>query len=170
MRWFHTRSVRKFKATQLLWLLALLPVSCASPQITLAPVGPGPLRNGATTIAKGDLQVFTETQEYGDDLAVPFFAHTDYWIYSTGGKRLKRVWNHQDPQDEQPATVTLAAGQYLIKAEAELYGLVMVPVTIKPGETTRVILQPGWTPPNSYPSSELVRFPDGYFVGWNANR
>ncbi len=46
---------------------------------------------------------------------------------------------------------------------------VQVPVVIKPGQTTRVILQPGWTPKRSYSAGELVQVPNGYAVGWRAD-
>jgi hypothetical protein len=159
-----------FKPIYLFSLTACLPLSCASPPMVLAPVGPGPVINGASVPGKGDLQVYSETEEYGDDMAVPFYPHKDYLIYNADGKRLKRVWNHRDIEDEQPAIVTLAAGNYLVKAQAEFYGTVTVPVVIKQNQTTRVILQPGWKPAKSLHRSQLVEIPKGYFVGWHADQ
>lgn len=151
------------------WLAGLIPLlaSCASQPIALAPVGPGPFVNGATSNRRGDLQVFTQTEEYYAD-EMSYFPHTDYQIYTADGKHLMRVWNHQNHEDEDPAVVTLPAANYVIKAWADFCGLVTVPVVIKPGETTRVILQPGWKPGNAVAKSDLVRTPNGYFVGWRA--
>jgi hypothetical protein len=147
--------------------LAALLASCASQPLALAPVGPGPLARPASSPPKGDLQVFTETEEYYED-EMCWFPHTDYQIYTEDGKRLKRVWNHHDNEDEFPATVALPPGKYVVKASAEFYGTVSVPVIIKPNETTTVILQPGWKPGN-VSRSDLVRMPNGYFVGWRAD-
>jgi hypothetical protein len=151
-------------------LLVVIPLlaSCASQPIALAPVGPGPFAHRASSNSNGDLQVYTETEEYYLD-EMSYFPHTDYQIYTTDGKHLKRVWNHQTHEDEYPATVTLPPGEYVVKAYAEFYGPVIVPVVIKPAETTRVILQPGWKPARTVTRSDLVQIPNGYFVGWRAD-
>lgn len=158
------------KATYLsLGLLALL-ASCASSPITLAPVGPAPtgVVSAVPAAGQGELEVFTETEEYDYSKDVPYFPHRDYQLYAPNGKRLKRVWNHQNSQDEIPAVVTLPAGQYVVKADAEFYGPVTVPVVIKPNELTKVILQPGWKPGPTVSTNDLVQFPGGYAVGWRA--
>jgi len=151
-------------------LLGVTPLlsSCALNTIALAPVGPGPFAGGASSNDKGDLEVYSEREEYYED-DLSYFPHTDYQIYTADGKHLKHVWNHQNHEDEFPATVTLPPGEYVVKAWADFYGLVSVPVQIKPNETTRVILQPGWKPGKTFASSELVRMPNGYFVGWRAD-
>jgi len=150
-------------------LAGILPLlaSCVSEPIALAPVGPGPVANGAASTWKGDLEVYTETEEFCED-EMSWFPHTDYQIYTADGKRLKRVWNHQNHQDESPAVVTLPPGKYVVQAQAQFYGRVIVPVVIKPGETTRVILQPGWKPGKEIARSDLVQIPNGYAVGWRA--
>ncbi len=156
------------KARFFLLGLVLLLASCASQPIALAPVGPGPYVNGASLNRKGDLQVYTEREEYYED-DISYFPCTDYQIYTIDGKHLKRVWNHQNHEDEYPATVTLPPGEYVVKARAESYGLVTVPVVVKPDKTTRVILQPGWKPGETVAKSDLVQMPNGYFVGWRAD-
>ena len=103
------------------------------------------------------------------DEDVPFYPHRDYEIYTADGKRLKRVWNHQDREDITPALVSLPAGKYLVKGAAEFYGQVTVPVVVRPDQTTRVVLQPGWKPSGEVASSDLVRMPDGYPIGWRAD-
>ena len=153
-------------------LLSALPllVSCALQPIALAPVGPHPAAGAQFLPASGEgrLQVFTETDETEVDEDVPFYPHRDYEIYTADGKRFRRVWNHQNREDGTPALVTLPAGEYLVKGAAELYGQVTVPVVVRPGQTTRVVLQPGWKPSGEVASSDLVRMPDGYPIGWRA--
>jgi hypothetical protein len=115
----------------------------------------------------GRLQAFTETREYTDD-DVYYFPHSGYQITTPEGKHVRYVWNHHTHEDENPSIVTLPAGQYLVEAEAELCGRVIVPVIIKSGQTTRVVLQPGWKPPQAAAESDFVKSPTGYFVGWRA--
>jgi len=154
-------------------LLGILPMlaSCASQPVALAPVGPRPVAEAPFVSASGQgrLQVFTETDETEAGQDVPFYPHRDYEIYTADGRRLKRVWNHQAREDMTPAVVTLPAGAYLVKGDAELYGPVTVPVVIRSGQTTRVVLQPGWKPSGEVASSDLVRMPDGYPIGWRAD-
>jgi hypothetical protein len=151
-------------------LLGAIPLltSCASQPIALAPVGPRPGEIVVSPAAAGRLQVFSETEEYDEDDQY-YFPHSDYTIYTVDGKRVKHVWNHETREDETPLVVTLPAGRYVVRAEAELYGLVTVPVVVKPGQTTRLVLQPGWTPPGQPAGSELVQMPNGYAVGWRAD-
>ncbi len=149
-------------AGALVWL-----TGCASPPIALAPVGPEPFATAAYANGQGGLKVYTRTHEYYED-DQSYFPHTDYEIYTADGQHLRHVWNHQYYEDERPAVVTLPPGEYVVKAWADFYGLVSVPVVIKPNETTRVILQPGWKPLGTIAQSDLVQIPNGYFVGWRA--
>jgi hypothetical protein len=157
----------KIKAMLLCAAAAPLMVSCALQPIALAPVGPNPFRAGASSVDRGDLVVYSETEEYFED-DMFYFPHTDYQIYSTDGRLLKRVWNHQNHEDESPATVSLPPGHYIVKAWAEFYGLTSVPVVIKANRTTKLILQPGWNPGKTVAAAQTVRMPNGYPVGWRA--
>jgi hypothetical protein len=153
--------------------LGVIPLlaSCASQPIALAPVGPRPVagKQFLPSSGQGRLQVFTETEETEVDHDVPYYPHRDYRIYAADGRRLQQVWNSQSREDNTPAVVSLPAGRYLIKADAELYGPVTVPVVIKPGQTTKVILQPGWKPSKEIAEADVVRMPDGYPIGWRAD-
>jgi hypothetical protein len=153
-------------------LLGIVPflASCASQPLTLAPVGPRPVATERFLphSGNGQLEVFTETQEWDPSDDVPYFPHSDYQLYSAAGTRLKRVWNAQNHEDQTPAAVTLPAGNYTVRAAAQGYGLVSVPVVIRPGQTTTVILQPGWKPAAAGAGAEIVRMPDGYPIGWRA--
>ncbi len=158
----------KFKTAFVIVAVVPLLSACASAPLSLNPVGPGPFTRPAATRGMGQLQVYTETEEYYED-QMPWFPHSDYQLYTTEGKRLKRVWNHDSHEDETPAIVTLPPGQYVVKAWAEHYGPVSVPVLIRPNQLTRVLLQPGWKPDVSIARSDLVQMPKGYFVGWRAD-
>ncbi len=155
----------------LFFAVGALLVACASQQVVTTAVGPRPLgwSGAALPSGNGQLQVFTETDEYEFDHDVPFFPHRDYRIYTADGKYLRRVWNAQSHQDETPAMVNLPAGKYLVKADAEFYGPITLTVAIRPNELTRVVLQPGWTPPNTVARSDLVQMPKGYYIGWRAD-
>ncbi len=141
--------------------------SCASQPIALGPVGPPPWADVTFPATNGRLEVFSEIREYDEDDAY-YFPHSPYTIYTADGKRVRYVWNHHNHEDENPTVVKLPAGEYVIKADATLYGPVSVPVVIKPGQTTRVVLQPGWKPSGEYAASDLVRMPNGYPIGWRA--
>ncbi len=149
--------------------VALIPLlaSCASTPLTLAPVGPGPHPRPGSDRGMGDLQVYSEPEEYYQE-ELSYFPHTDYQLLTAEGKHFRRVWNHNTHEDETPAVVSLPPGQYVVQARAELYGLVSVPVVIKANQLTKVILQPGWSPGTNVVRSELVQMPRGYCVGWRA--
>jgi hypothetical protein len=151
------------------WIVGLIPffASCASQPVPLATVGPAPSVLPSPQAGAGHLIVFTEPREFIED-DVQFFPHSGYEIYGADGKLFQFVWNHYTRQDEHPTLVTLPAGQYLVRADAELCGRVSVPVVIKPGKTTRLVLEPGWKPAAPATSTELVSSPSGYFIGWRA--
>ncbi len=159
------------KAVYLVFGIIPILVSCATQPVALNAVGPRPLpwQRLLPSTGQGQLQVFTATEEYEWDHDVPFFPHRDYQLYTADGKYLRRVWNAQNHEDETPAIVDLPAGQYLVKADAEFCGRIMVPVVIRPRQLTRIVLQPGWKPEDGVAQSDLVQSPAGYFVGWSAN-
>ena len=148
--------------------LLLLLTSCASQSLLLEPVGPAQRTVSSGPIGTGQLQVFTETDEYEVDHDVPYFPHRDYQIYTPDGKRLQRIWNSQNHEDETPTIVNLPVGRYEVRADAEFYGPVRVPVQIRANELTKVVLQPGWKPKRPVSSNEVVSMPNGYAVGWSA--
>ena len=97
-----------------------------------------------------------------------WYQHTDYSIYDLRGTLLKRVDNTLGHYEQAPCRVPLTAGRYRVKAEAEDYLQVEVPVTIEPGRTTRVHLDNNWKLPVATPKSEVVSTPNGNPVGWRA--
>lgn len=153
---------------KLVCLACLIPwlTSCVSHPIWLAAVGPSPGNGSASAQGLGRLQVYSETRQYIDD-DIYYSPHSGYQIETPQGKRVRYIWNHNSHQDENPEVVALPAGRYLIQANAQLCGRVLVPVVIRPNQTTRVVLEPGWKPQVS--SSGLVHSPCGYNVGWRAD-
>ncbi len=159
------RLTTRFKTACCALGIVTLLVSCTSSPLALAPVGPGPYAHSASVSGMGDLEVYTEHEVFYED-QMPYFPHSDYHIYTTDGKHLRRVWNHSTHEDESPATVSLRPGRYIVEAWAEFYGLVTVPVVIRANELTKVVLQPGWNPGAKAVSTDLVQMPQGYFVGY----
>lgn len=55
-----------------------------------------------------------------------------------------------------------------MKAQANDYLWVSVPVTIERGQTTKLHLDDNWKPPSDTSKAELVSLPNGNPVGWQA--
>lgn len=146
--------------------IAAMAAGCSTPAV-LAPAGPCPVSH-ETLGSSGHLQVFSEmeAQSEGDDPI--WYQHTAYRIYNSQEKRIKYVGNTVGKWDDTPATVVLQPGHYTVKARAEGYRSVEVPVSIEPGRTTVVHLENGWNPPAIPPGVEIVRASGGYAVGWRA--
>ena len=154
--------------------VASLLVGCASPPVSLGPIGPNPM-GSKSQAATGELQVLSrvvdqqDDQEQGGDGMPVWYGHTDYNVYDLQGKLVKHVFNTTGHYAEDPSRVTLPAGTYLVKAQAKDYLRVQVPVIIVPGRTTRVHLDDNWRPSADAPKNAVVTEPDGNPVGWLAN-
>lgn len=156
------------KAFFLLTVMAgSLLIGCSSTPVALAPVGPNPLGN-RTADAMGNLQVYSSLVGRVEGDNPTWFQHTDYEICGLHGNELKRVDNTVAYYEQAPPQVPLPPGRYLVKAQAQDYFRVSVPVEIESGRTTRVHLDDNWKPPRNMPKSELVRAPDGNAIGWRA--
>jgi len=108
----------------------------------LAPVGPR-APGDYPKVSCGYLEVFSRTEETQWGEGSYYHPHSAYWIYSTDGKRLKTVDNHDSEIDEKPQRVELTPGKYTVRAWSDDDGLVTVPVTIALARTTRVRLESG---------------------------
>jgi hypothetical protein len=156
-----------------LGLISLL-AGCSTPSVVLAPVGPNPIGTGSMA-STGSLEVFSrlakqrDDQSQGGDGMPRWYQHTDYSIYDSQGNPVKRVGNSTGHYAEAPDQVTLPAGRYLVKAQAEDYSWIKVPVTIERGRTTGVHLDGKWKPPADAPKTAVVSMPNGYPVGWRAD-
>ena len=152
----------------------LFMVSCASHPITLAPVGPNPVAGGSASASAGQLQVFSSLDEESDNQNQGskdpvWYQHTDYNVYDARGKLVKHVDNTIGHYATTPRLVTLAAGHYIVRAQANDELSVNIPVVIERGRTTKVHLDENWRLPPSTPKTEIVCDPSGYPVGWRAN-
>jgi len=81
------------------------------------------------------LEVYSATDEFKDGDA-RYFPHSSYAVYTTDGKLLKNVENHNSRTDEIPEIVALPVGSYTVLAQAEKHDYVRVPVVIKEGQRT----------------------------------
>ena len=147
--------------------LALLLTGCTSTPVVLAPVGPSPAAIGRAG-SNGQLVVYSAWQGRTEGNNPVWHQHSDYVLYDPQGRRLRYVDNTVGNYERTPRVVTLPAGKYFVKAQAEDYLGVKVPVVIEPGRTTRVHLDGDWKPPVATPTTELVSVPAGYPVGWRA--
>ncbi|MHB8523693.1 MAG: hypothetical protein ACYDH9_23465 [Limisphaerales bacterium] len=144
-------------------------ISCATSPFVLGTVGPQP-GAGRSATGDGNLIVYSDTDEKHLDKTTTFYVHTSYLIETSDGKRVRWVANHLGDMDEAPQRVPLPAGTYQVVARSEDYGRVYVPVAIEGGKTTEVHLADTWQPiEKPAEASQLVRFPNGYIVGWAAS-
>lgn len=150
--------------------VASLLAGCASPSVTLPPVGPNP--NGIQTASSiGFLQVLSRERTRSDDQNQAgdgepvWHQHTNYRIYDLHGHLVKRVDNAAGHYAESAEVVPLEPGKYVVKAPANDYPWIQVMVRIEPGRTTRVHLDDKWTP--SAAPGEVVTMPDGNPAGWH---
>ena len=151
--------------------LAAAICGCASNEkpIVLAPVGPRPARaeSGKPT---GALMVFTALVQTGHLTDMPYHRyHSDYDVVSADGKFSTRIHNDTGSVVEGPVTVNLPPGRYQVKARANGYGTVTVPVVIASGQVTTIHLDSdarGAETPSQ--TADAVRLPDGQIVGWQA--
>jgi hypothetical protein len=146
-------------------------VGCTSiTPVAVAQVGPNPFGIRSKS-SKGELQVFSCLTAQSDDQnqgsTDPIWSqHTDYYIYDLRHKLIKHVDNTIGHYEEAPRVVALPAGTYLVKAHANDYFWVDVPVTIEPGRTTRVHLDDHWGMTGD--AAKLVSLPNGKPIGWRS--
>ena len=124
--------------------------------------------HGDVLAGSGYLKVYSATEQFDTGDNTYYYPHTDYVIYDAGGRVLKCVRNHVGIMDEDPALVRLPAGSYKVAAEDSGYGRIRVPVVVESGQTTTIHLDRAWDPPAHAAASELIRLPDGEYVGWRA--
>jgi hypothetical protein len=133
-------------------------------------VVPQPENSGALSAAgqagKGDLVVysatFAATLEEGE-----YPAHTDYTVATTGDEVIAHVTNRTGSFDKRPATLSLASGEYHVRAQYQRGGFIVVPVTIEPGKTIILDLDGA---PSVGGATDLIRLPDGTVAGWRSIR
>ena len=114
----------------------------------------------------GDLMVysatFAPTLEEGE-----YPAHTDYTVATPSDKPLQHIINQTGSFDRRPATISLASGEYHVRAQYQRGGFITVPVIIEAGKTTILDLDGA---PASRGSSDPIRLPNGTVAGWSSIR
>ena len=140
---------------------------CTSTPVALAPVGPNP-GNCASQAAEGGLQVFSRVTGRSEGNNPTWYQHSGYYVYDLHGVLVSHVNNTVGRYEEAPRQVNLPPGHYLVKAPANDYLWVKVPVMIKSGQTTRVHLDDHWQVPSYASKSEFVSLPNGTPIGWSA--
>jgi hypothetical protein len=164
----------KIHTALFLFGISLLAGSCASHPVTLASVGPNPSAGRSVSVSTGQLQVFSSLSEESDNQNQGskdpvWYQHTDYNVYDARGKLVQHVDNTVGHYATAPRLVSLPAGDYIVRAQANDEVAVNVPVVVERGRTTRVHLDANWKLPPSTPRSEIVCAPSGYPVGWRAD-
>ncbi len=154
-------------------LLAGFVYGCASRrhEVVLDPVGPAP---GETHLqgSNGFLVVYSalDSRPVSTD-SLYRDRYTGYTIKSADDREiLKKVRNDNGRLLGNPEKVELPVGTYRVQAEANGYGQVEVPVTIKPHQVTAVHLEGAfwWPRASQIFESDPVRLPRGEIVGWRA--
>jgi hypothetical protein len=137
----------------------------ASAATALPTVGPNPYSIQSHSVS-GQLEVFSKLKWHSEGNNPPWHQHVGYYVYDRQGHELQHVDNTVGYYASAPRTITLPAGQYLIKAPAKGGDMVDVPVVIEAGRVTRVHLDGAWKLPANTPATEFVSSPAGYPVGW----
>ena len=159
---------------------------CASaPRVTtIAPVGPAPTemprpaQEGSLLVYSAqaavpidvNMDTWRSDNEFGNNEFRHEGPHSDYTISKVDGEVFERVHNARGPGDDTPTVVKLPPGSYKVRAEADCEGnrfAVLMPVLIKPGETTVAHLEGGWMPAG-YKDTEVTKMPCGGIIGWRA--
>ena len=146
---------------------------CASTndQLVLDPIGPAP---GSTPApgTQGELAVFTAFDPLPDLNRSPYRRRfTDYRIFSADGEHLVQVVNNnRETLLNSPPVINLSSGVYRVRARANGYGTITVPVVIQPGQLTTVHLEGSvwWPRSSTIFTSNPVRLPKGEIAGWRA--
>lgn len=141
-------------------------LGCATPQrVNLAPVGPEHGTRTPSPSNAGTLIVHSAWRRTGTDDA-DHRIHSNYEILKENGTTFLNVRNYVTPMLEDPATVPLAPGKYIVKARVQRYGIVEIPVVIETRKVTALYLDDSTRPSSALKQTERVELPDGRVIGW----
>ncbi len=144
-----------------------------SSRLALDTVGPDPTLPQVTGTANGCLVVYSAYRRNADFNTRDSYRpeSSDYKIFSSTGVFQQRIHNNSGNSLQSVVPVTLPAGQYTVKARANGYGYVSVPIVIAPNQTNILHLEGdgNWPNPSVFNQTNAVRLPDGLVVGWKAN-
>jgi hypothetical protein len=134
----------------------------------LATVGP-PLPPPAAAGTAGTLVVYSAIKRNADfnarDPNRP--EYSDYKIFTTDGKLLKKVHNNSGTILQDPVSVELSPGKYNVVVRANGHGYMTVPVMIAARQSTILHVEGDFKPDESASDqNNVVRSPDGQIIGW----
>jgi len=157
----------------LLSLALALGTGCVAPRraLVLDPVGPPPTAPVAEQTT-GSLRVFSALGRNADFNGLPYRRrYSDYELLTEAGQPLRRIRNESGKSLGDPPGIELAPGHYRIRARANGFGLVTVPVLVRAGQTTTVHLEGSvwWPEASAIFHANPVRLPNQEIVGWRAN-
>jgi len=139
--------------------------------LVLDPIGPPPVHASGPGL-QGSLVVFSAFDPAPDPTGDPYrHPYSNYRIYSKDGKIVQRVHNDNHALFDAPKEVPLPVDSYRVVAHANGYGIVTVPVVIRPGQRTTVHLEgsPAWADKAAFADSNPVCLPHGEIAGWRAD-
>jgi hypothetical protein len=153
--------------TALLCVISMCGCVSPTPVVLQNPVGSWKPHLAADE-GSGRLIVYSATRVTTSDQS-EYPVHTPYTIYGPGEKLVRRVNNTSGLFSQSPATVSLPAGEYRVKALATDAGFVIVPVIIEAHQTTVVDLDgtalPQGVQSNADADAPWVRLPNGHVAG-----
>jgi hypothetical protein len=169
----------KLSATLLALLTAALLSGCVtgrSPNsLVLDPVGPAmlpPFQMTSSVSTNGTLVVYSAYRRNADFNARDPYRpeYSDYEIFFEDGQLQQRIHNNTGTILQDVVPVGLPAGKYQVKARANGYGFVIIPVIIKASQSTVLHLEGGgfWPDESVFNQTNAVRLPDGLVIGWKA--
>lgn len=146
-------------------LLAALAGGCVQHrEASLSPITAPPALDSRP--ASGTLVVYSAWHRTGTDQPDQSI-HSNYDVLTSAGKPFLHVTNFITPMLEDPASVQLAAGQYVVNARVQGQGFVKVPVTIESGKVTTLYMDNSTRPGNAERGNlEEVKLSDGRVIGW----
>lgn len=173
-----------FKVTVILAVVVL--VGCVGNQgrPTVGVVGPAPICQSGHLTSSGSLTVFSAREPVANPV-IPgssdspgggdsgfTWKFSSYKILSPSGRVVKFVNNNDGQTVTYPPRVELLAGKYLVKAEAQKYGEVTVPVVIAARQNTILNLDNSgyWRRDVGLNVTNAVCFPDGTMIGWRVDQ
>jgi hypothetical protein len=127
--------------------------------------------SGASNLSErfGVLRVYSAQETIPSGEAEVYHPHTTYTIHNSDGSVFDHVLNRIGDMDQEPTSVQLPAGDYVIKAKSESAGWVTIPIKVESGSVITVHLDSFWNALNPLiGNATLIRLPDGRIAGWYA--
>jgi hypothetical protein len=135
------------------------------PLSTITPASAVP-RQPATDGGLGTLVVYSAWRRTGTD-DPDHRVHSSYDVLTDDRKPFLHVQNFVTPMVDDPASVRLSPGKYIVKTRVQRHGFVSIPVVIDSHRTTVLYLDNTTHPEqNERETAETVKLPDGHVIGW----